>query len=69
MKLGYACINLNLDDHKPNRRTTAKYLKKLSPTEQKEKLNGLLKENLENTLKILKFNLKNEIKQIGRAHV
>ena len=62
MNLGYACINMTLDDHKPNRRTTAKYLKKLSPAEQKEKLNGLLKENLENTLKILKFNVKNEIK-------
>ena len=62
MNLGYACINLSLEDHRPNRRTTAKYLKKLSPTEQREKLNGLLRENLENTLKILKFNQKHNIK-------
>ncbi|MBM7555564.1 UV DNA damage repair endonuclease UvsE [Halanaerobacter jeridensis] len=62
MNLGYACINLTLDDNKPNRRTTAKYLKKLTPQEQLDKLNGLLKENLTNTLKILKFNVEHNIK-------
>ena len=61
MNLGYACINQTLDDYKPNRRTTAKYLRKLTPEEQLKKLNGLLKENLENTLKILQFNVKHDI--------
>ena len=62
MNLGYACINLTLDDVKPNRRTTAKYLKKLAPKEQLEKLNGLLKNNLTSTLEILKFNVDHDIK-------
>ena len=61
MRLGYACLNRTLDDCKPNRRTTAKYLKKLSPKEQKEKLNSLLKTNLTNTLEILKFNRQHDI--------
>ena len=62
MNLGYACINLSLDNCKPNRRTTAKYLKKLTPAEKRKKLNGLLKENLKNTLRILEFNLTHNIK-------
>ncbi|WP_018248016.1 UV DNA damage repair endonuclease UvsE [Orenia marismortui] len=56
MKLGYACINLSLKDCTPNRRTTVGYLKKLSPEGQRIKLNSLLKDNLKNTLRILKFN-------------
>jgi UV DNA damage endonuclease len=62
MDLGYACINQTLEGCKPNRRTTAKYLKKLSKGEQLEKLDGLLQENLENTLEILKFNVEHDIK-------
>ncbi|OCL25839.1 UV damage endonuclease UvsE [Orenia metallireducens] len=62
MELGYACINLNLKDCTPNRRTTVGHLKKLSLEGQEIKLNTLLKENLENTLRILKFNKAHNIK-------
>ena len=62
MELGYACINLSLEDCSPGRRTTVGYLKKLTAEQKEEKLNSLVEENLNNTLYILKFNVKKDIK-------
>ncbi|GAB6099328.1 UV DNA damage repair endonuclease UvsE [Halanaerocella petrolearia] len=61
MELGYACLNCSLEDCKPNRRTTVGYLKKLDSEGQLAKLNSLLRENLTNTLRILKFNIAHNV--------
>ncbi len=62
MNLGYACINMTLDDISPRRRTTLAYLKKLDQQAKFDKLNSLLNNNLTATLKILKFNQRHKIK-------
>ncbi len=61
MNLGYACINESLKNCSPGQRITVGRLKRLKKEEQLEKLNQLVRSNLENTLRILKFNLKYKI--------
>jgi UV DNA damage endonuclease len=62
VNLGYVCINTSLPNTSPNRRITAKRLKRLPKEEGINILNEKLIQNLKATLKILQFNKENNIK-------
>ena len=58
IRLGYACIS-NIIETTSSKTTTLTYYKKLETNAQKNKIDFIINENLDNLEKIIKYNIKN----------
>lgn len=58
--LGYACIS-NIIETTSSKTTTLTYYQKLDSNSQKEKLDTIIKENLNNLETLIKYNIKNNL--------
>lgn len=56
INLGYVAISLNLENSSPNKTVTLKNLEKLDENLWISKLEGLSRSNIENTIRILRYN-------------
>lgn len=60
IRLGYACIS-NVIDLTSSKTTTLTYYQKLDTEKQKNKLDTIIKENLDNLENLINYNIKNNI--------
>lgn len=56
INLGYVAISLNLENSSPNKTVTLKNLEKIDENLWISKIEGLSKKNIENTIRILRYN-------------